>query len=314
MNDTPTGLGVKLVPGSDKAIVVIQGGGACFNATTCLAVANPDGFDGSQLASATNVGLLDAEDADNPFADWNMVFIPYCSGDIFSGAAKDGTGFEGRTQMGYLNFQEYLKRLVPTFADMKQVVLSGYSAGGFAASVNWVQAREAFGKDVRVDVLNDSGPTLEPEYLTPCLQQRLSEVWNWAPSIPEGCDECDLESGNITEPVVRWSIKHTKDGRHGVISSDEDSVIKLFYGFGLNDCSSIDGLFATFPTGLYGEGLADLRETFSEHPGAAMYVVKSSSHVWTTQSPGAVMSNGVVLRDWIDDFLDPEADFEDVVP
>jgi hypothetical protein len=207
-----------------------------------------------------------------------------------------------------------LKGLVPTFADMKHIVLSGYSAGGFAASVNWVQAREAFGNDVRVDVLNDSGPTMGPDYLTPCLQQRLAQLWNWEPSIPEDCDECDLETGNITEPVIRWSIAHTQDGRHGVISSDEDSVIKLFYGFGLNDCSSLDGLLSNFPMGMYPEGLADLRDTFADHPGAAMYVVNSTSHVWTTQSPGAVTSGGVVLRDWIEDFLDPEADFENVVP
>jgi hypothetical protein len=181
--------------------------------------------------------------------------------------------------------------------------------------VNWVQALEGFGDDVRIDVLNDSGPTLGPEYLTPCLQQRLAEVWNWAPSIPESCSECDVESGNVTEPVIRWSTDYTRGYRHGIISSTEDSVIKIFYGAGLNDCASIDG-FSSFPDGLYAEGLADLRKLFAEenYTSAAMYVVDSTEHVWTMRSPGSVTSGGVVLRDWIEDFLDPKAEWKDVLP
>ena len=54
-------------------------------------------------------GVLDGDDADNPFADWNKVFVPYCSGDNFTGAAVDGTGFGGRTQVGYLNVRLFLE-------------------------------------------------------------------------------------------------------------------------------------------------------------------------------------------------------------
>jgi hypothetical protein len=312
MDDSATGLGIRLNPDSDKLLIVIQGGGACFNATTCLAVANPRGFTGKDLASQTELGLLNSSDPDNPFRDWNKVFIPYCSGDIFSGAALDKTGYQGRTQAGYLNMRHYLTRLVPTFREASRVVLSGYSAGGFAATVNVVQAIEGWG-DVRIDVLNDSGPPLGEEYLTPCLQKRLAETWKWGANIPKSCRDCDVSTGHVTEPVLRWSNQFTKHSRMGLISSNEDSVIKLFYAYGLNDCANLDSLIAAFPSGLYEEGLRDLQErVLADNPNFRSFIIESGSHVWTMQSPGAVSSNDVVLRDWIEAFLDPDAEWESV--
>lgn len=75
MDDSATGLGIKLNPASDKAIIVIQGGGACFNDTTCATAVNQNGFKAGQLTGVTDTGLLKSEDADNPFKDWNMVFV-----------------------------------------------------------------------------------------------------------------------------------------------------------------------------------------------------------------------------------------------
>ena len=313
MDDSPTGLGIKLNPGSDKLLVVIQGGGVCFNATTCLAVSNPDGFSRAALEPLTGVGLLDAADPENPFAGWNHVFIPYCSGDIFSGSAREGSGYEGRTQQGYRNIREYLTRLVPTFDDPAHIVLSGYSAGGFASTANWVQAIEAW-QDVRIDVLNDSGPPMGSDYLTPCLQRRLAESWAWGEAIPPDCTECDVEGGGVIEPMVRWSIQHTRMYRHALISSTEDRIIKTFFGFGLSGCTRVDSLPSPFPEGLFPQGLLELNELFADHPGARAYVIESPEHIWTQVSPGSVTSEGVTLSDWIRDFLDPDSDWQDVIP
>lgn len=316
MDDSPTGLGIKLNPGSDELLIVIQGGGACFNTLTCATAANGDGFGEADLAGNTDAGILSDDDDDNPFKGWNKVFIPYCSGDIFSGTALDGEGYEGRTQAGYLNIRHYLTRLVPTFSDASRVVLSGQSAGGFAASINWIQAIEGWGPEVRVDVLNDSGPPIGEDYMPPCMQQRLAEIWNWDDNVPAACADCDVEAGQVTEPVMRWSIGHTKQYRHALISSSEDRVMKLFNGFGQNDCASIDALLPpAFPEGLYPEALQDLQDDiFADHPGARGFIIDSAEHVWTSRSPGAVESEGVVLRDWIEDFLDPESDWESVTP
>jgi Pectinacetylesterase len=318
MDDSPTGLGIKWNPNSDKVLIEIQGGNACFNQGSCLQVWNPDGFGEAKLADAVELGILDSDDPSNPFADWTMVFIPYCSGDIFSGSALDGTGYEGRTQAGYYNIQQYLKRLVPTFSDASHVVVSGFSAGGFGTTLNWVQIREAFGIDVRVDALNDSGPIMSAAYYAPCMGARLGELWNWKETIPASCTACDVESGDTPEPLVRWLIAHTPDGigRHGLISANEDEVIKLFYGYGLDDCAHIDELLPQpYPSGLYAEGLADFRQRVAGHDWAQMYELDSTEHTWTTtHSLGDVVSNNVTLSAWVERFLDPASDWQTVLP
>src|SRR4051812_26816054 len=70
MDDSPTGLGIRMNKASDKLLIVMQGGGACFNSATCLTVFNQDGFGADKLAGTTNTGLLKADDENNPFKDW----------------------------------------------------------------------------------------------------------------------------------------------------------------------------------------------------------------------------------------------------
>lgn len=317
MDGSPTGLGIRFSANSDKLLILIQGGGACFNDATCLLASNPRGYNGASLRASreTSLGLLDHEDTTNPFREWNMVYIPYCSGDIFTGTAENGTGYGGRTQMGYLNIQYYLERLVPTFPNASHVVLSGQSAGGFAASLNWLQALDAWG-DVPVDVLNDSGPPMTEEYLTPCLQQRLASIWNWSTTVPAGCAECDIASGHVTEPVMRWSVEQTKNRRHALLSNSADSIISTFYSYGLNDCANLDSLLPPgFPDGAYLNGLHELQEDiFSQHPGTKAFVIEGSSHVLTFVSPGEVQSNGVRLTDWLQQFIDGDPNWQSVWP
>jgi len=315
MDDSPSGLGIWDNPDSDKVLIQIQGGGACFNQSTCAIVANPTGFNEGSLADAVSSGIVSDADDTNPFAGWSKVFIPYCSGDNFTGAAVDGTGYEGRTQMGYLNIRSYLERLVPTFADKKEVVLTGYSAGGIAATMNSVQMLEAFGPDVRLSVLNDSGAMFSEEYLSPCMQGRLSELWHGEDNLPPDCTECDPANGHILDPLLEWAAPRIAHVRQGFISYDADFVIRAFMGFGVNDCASFDSAFAApMAEDQFRSGLADIRERFAGRTESfAMYEIAGTGHVLTIQSPGSVQSEGVTLSDWLADFIDPDADFESVV-
>lgn len=52
----------------------------------------------------------------------------------------------------------------------------------------------------------------------------------------------------------------------------------------------------------------------ADHPGSRAYIVEGSKHVWTTQSPRTVMSEGVALSDWLEQFLDPDSEWESVIP
>ena len=79
------GVSVNLNPSSKRVMIYLEGGGACFDSQTCGA--NPDSV-GSQNPGAS--GVFDRTRSENPVADWNYVYVPYCTGDVHMGAKKDG--------------------------------------------------------------------------------------------------------------------------------------------------------------------------------------------------------------------------------
>ena len=117
-------------------------------------------------------GVFDRTDAKNPMADWNFVYVPFCTGDVHAGDKTNATvsGVTGPQQfVGYVNMTRYLARIVPTFPGLTKVLLTGVSAGGFGAAANYPQTARAFGS-VPVYDLDDSGPPMEDPYAAKCLQ------------------------------------------------------------------------------------------------------------------------------------------------
>lgn len=74
-------------PGSpDSLLFYLQGGGACWSGPTC------DRHGRQVYTSAVDTargvrpaGIFDVERADNPFAGYTMVYVPYCTGDVHLG-------------------------------------------------------------------------------------------------------------------------------------------------------------------------------------------------------------------------------------
>ncbi len=87
-----------------------------FNATTCSI--NPSSFGmsdfTSRLGSTSGAqGIFNRADMANPVADWNFVYVPFCTGDIHAGNNPNATitGVTGLQQfVGYANVTRYLAR------------------------------------------------------------------------------------------------------------------------------------------------------------------------------------------------------------
>src|SRR6266849_3054302 len=86
MNNQATGFGVNIAPNSTKLLIYLEGGGACFNAITCSSVPKSWAPVDSSLTAISGRQLFSRSDP-NPFKDWNIVYVPYCSGDTFTGSA-----------------------------------------------------------------------------------------------------------------------------------------------------------------------------------------------------------------------------------
>jgi hypothetical protein len=118
-----------------KVVFFLQGGGACFSADTCTPSSgtynpNIDSRDNPALVG----GIFDFGRPDNPFGDYSVVFVPYCTGDVHLGTNAAEYSPELTVQhKGWVNGTAARDYLAENFPDAAQVVVVGASAGSIAA-------------------------------------------------------------------------------------------------------------------------------------------------------------------------------------
>jgi hypothetical protein len=272
------GVAVSLNSASKKVMIFLEGGGACFDVTTCLT--NPANV-GAQGAEKT-AGVFDRTNAENPVKDWNFVDIPYCTGDVHAGAKDDGSvmGVTGTQHfVGRLNMEAFLRRLVPTFKDVDQVLLTGVSAGGFGAAANNELVQKAFGS-IPVTMIDDSGPPMSSQYIPKCLQDEWRTTWGFDNSLLKDCGSDCPDKSDFDIAYTKHVVKALSGKRFaGLVEASGDGVITIFYGYGTNDCT---GSFLTpVPAQTFSDGLLDFRSTImGETPNFGTYYISSTQHTW----------------------------------
>jgi len=305
-----TGFGIRSQTGSDKLMIYLEGGGACFNGSTCGI--NPGSFGsgafGAWQGSVGNSGIFDTGNSENPVKDWNMIYVPYCSGDVHAGNASSADvpgALSPKNQefVGYANIYLYLKRIIPTFPGLTKVLLTGISAGGVGAAYNYDRVAQAF-CPTPVILVDDSGPPMADDYLAPCLQSRWRDLWNFPQTLPADCPQCTgADGGGIVNYVDFIGNKYPK-ARLGLISSTRDSVISLFFGYGKNDCQNIDGISSPIDGNVYAMGLDDLRKNHMKNPGQwGTYYVDSTTHTYLLSGMYSTTVQGKKMSSWLSDVI-----------
>jgi cysteine-rich repeat protein len=271
IDGTPAGFSVNFNPSSTKLVVYLEGGGACFN-QFCESL-----FTRGANEPATG-GIFDRGNPANPMRDWTWVYVPYCSGDVYAGQAETMLAGKMRSFAGYSNITAFLERLVPSF-DVDQVVLSGSSAGGFGAAVNYPQAQRAFGS-VPVALIDDSGPPMSAEVFPPCLQSLWRTVWGLDKTIIKECgDDCPSGDDFIAD-AFDHALREFPTMQGGVFSSTGDQTIRTFAGYGwsggYNMCANVP---SAVTSAIYTAGLTELRtRVMTDSPGLGTYFVGGSGH------------------------------------
>lgn len=306
-----TGFGVRLNPASDKLFIYFEGGGACFNGASCFG--NPGSFSENNFDSWANGGgengVFDTSNADNALKDWNAIYVPYCTGDVHAGSAKDvdvpGIGAPQNQQfVGYANVGLFLQRIVPTFADVSLVLVTGVSAGGFGAMFNYHRIAQAFCPTPAI-LIDDSGPPMDDKYLAPCLQDHWRKLWGLNNNLPADCADCNPPGGGGVVHYMDYLSSRYPGGRLALISSTEDSTIRQFYSFGLNDCANLNGLPGSFPAAAYTEGLLDVRANHTAPPAQwATYFLPGTTHTYLGGGSYSTTTVGnTKLIDWVADVV-----------
>ncbi|MBL8942021.1 MAG: hypothetical protein JNK45_02685 [Myxococcales bacterium] len=290
---------------TNELLVYFAPGGACFNGGTCLL--SPPNLDDAPLYQ----GGIFADRPDNPVRDWNVVLVPYCTGDIHVGARDDGVSFANGADrfVGWIDNGLYLSRIHPTFADVDRLLVAGSSAGGFGGGSNFERYVRRFAPPAAI-MIDDSGPPMSDDYLPPCLQAHWREIWGISDTFLASCgDACSgqRDGGGIIHVVEHLSTA-LPNTTMGFISHLEDETMRLFYGYGLDECSSLYSLAPlAYPAEQYAEGLFDLRDFYATSPQWGTYYLDGSSHT-TLLGDGFYTADvgGVSPREWFVAMLDGE--------
>jgi len=77
-------------------------------------------------------GILNTTLDENPFADWNVGYVPYCDGSLFAGDIEidEDDGVIDRYHRGLLNLSAALDTIQKEFPSPDRIVMTGMSAGG----------------------------------------------------------------------------------------------------------------------------------------------------------------------------------------
>ena len=304
---SPTGVAVNLNPASTKVMIYMEGGGACFNAITCganMATFGRAEFD--TWSKRTLSGVMSRSDAANPMKDWNIVYVPYCTGDVHAGSNPAGQvpGITAtQSFVGHVNTGLYLKRLVPTFATATQVLLTGVSAGGFGAAANYDQVATAFGS-VPVDMLDDSGPLMADPYLAACQQDEFLSLWGLDKSLLPACGaDCVGDGGATTNYTINY-LKHMAKAypnrKFGLMDSVNDGTITQFFGFGAANCTN----YAQVTEAVFTAGLNDIRTQLASETNFGAFYFPGSEHTTLGSATFDTRVAGTTkLSDWVTAFV-----------
>lgn len=208
-NGSPYRFFVNRTPFSHNIAITYEGGGACWDQKACLGegklgASNPNGIPPDYMSSANVAfGLVTPFTARNDPAQqvqtqsWNIVFLPYCTGDVHSGSKvtvyDDAYPETPRVQYhrGQANITAAAQWLRDHLGRPGKMMLTGYSAGGVGSTVTYALMRNALQPTGQATLLADSGPLMpaprsgtSDEYPSLPLQNKIRDAWGL--DSPEG--------------------------------------------------------------------------------------------------------------------------------
>lgn len=203
---------------TNNLMIFLQGGGFC-SPQSCEAVET-----GIPLVP---FGILNPSDPENPVANFNLGYVPYCDGSMMSGdneVDSDGDGVKDRFFKGLLSLSASLDVISQTYPSPDKIVLAGNSAGGYAVHIALPLVRKLY-PDARIYVINDSGVGIA----NPGGMASLFDYWNANAFIPKSCKDCIGADGNLTG-LHNYQLNQDENIRMAYISSKQDSVTSVALG------------------------------------------------------------------------------------
>mgnify|MGYP003386488816 CR=1 FL=1 len=240
-NGTPYRFFVNRALLTTKTVIVFEGGGACWGQDSCLGkgglrgASNPNGISAdymtTPLGSSLNGGLAFGGLV-TPFSarlhplqrvqtqGWNMVYMPYCSGDVHTGNQINIYGDANPAapiayyHRGHANSKAVAAWLKENMAKPDHLLVTGFSAGGVGATAQYDTLRRAL-MPTKSALLADSGPLMQAPrhgdsavYPSVRLHNLIRERWGY-----------DWPAGIMAELAARYPGRLDKDNLGSVVGA-----------------------------------------------------------------------------------------------
>lgn len=197
---------------SDNLVVVFEPGGACWDYDSCAGrngirgAANPHGLPDDHWELAPFISpFLSRFDDTNPSREWNMVYVPYCTGDVHTGAnvvTYSGGGTDPDLEFhhdGHAVVQKAVSWIDENFTHIPKMLATGCSAGGVGSLVNYQFLRRGVSAIEKGYLLDDSGPVFPSTGFSKPLHNMIRAAWNLdslKADMPEGFTLDDMGTIN----------------------------------------------------------------------------------------------------------------------
>jgi hypothetical protein len=168
------------------------------NGGPAAGAANPNGIPDTHMDLwGVHTPLIRRDDfaGGSPMGDWNLIFIPYCTGDVHTGNnEKDYVDDNGMIEPftyihnGHNNIMGIIQWMSDWFPQIDRMYVGGCSAGGAGTQVNYYFFRTLLNVTSGY-MLNDSGPIFPNSENSAPLHNTIIDSWNLLPVIDTLGDE-----------------------------------------------------------------------------------------------------------------------------
>ncbi len=233
---TPFQFYAKSSNASDNLLIFFNGGGACWFGQACDLNSEPNIHSPFADMDANNPslaeGIFDFENSENPFADYDVVFIPYCTGDVHIGSGERVYMYQNAEgnevsytahHNGFENSMTSLEWIYDNFTAVDKVVVTGSSAGAIGASFYSGHIAEHYAESPVVLIADAAGG-----YRTSLLPV-THRAWDTAAILPDWEEYAGETNDSLSfEDFYIASANHSPNLRLAQYNAAEDEVQKNF--------------------------------------------------------------------------------------
>jgi hypothetical protein len=240
---SPYAFHVRLAPAGervDRVVVGLQGGGVCLFEDDCTARMQAE----PQLFTAMDdepppFGIMSDDPAENPFANWTRVFLPYCSQDVFAGGGVDEElGALTMPRHGSVNLRAAVQMVRDVLwktmdaergsgfrPDEVVALFGGWSAGGYGTLYNY----HWFLDDLlwpRTSAFPDAGLGLDNGEALGVAGLGIVKIpaWGMLPNLAPYCFAGDCAVGEVIFNAISPRLKRVPEQQMLMLTNQYDTT------------------------------------------------------------------------------------------